>query len=112
MSLRQRALSCLFLICVSLLAHARAHGASWVGTKILLKSPAVRGGELVRGEVINTHKLERVDYTVLQEQGAWIQVADRSGTRWLAREDAVPVKQAKAYFTIPKYKEPPPERLN
>jgi tetratricopeptide (TPR) repeat protein len=89
------------LVCLSLpTPPARAQEGSWVGKTVLVTHGNVRFGYTnEEGVQVYLGRLDEMVYTVLQEQGPWVQVRQRGVEGWLPKKDAVLLEKAIPYFT-------------
>src|SRR5262245_2482121 len=73
---------------------------SWVGEKVILTGPGIRIGHMGEdGFPVYIAELTDSAYTVLQEQGGWLCVRQRSAIGWFPKMQAVLVEDAVAYFS-------------
>jgi tetratricopeptide (TPR) repeat protein len=73
---------------------------SWVGDKIILTAPGVRIGHMGEdGFPVYVAELTDSAYTVVQEQGGWLCVRQRSAIGWFPKAQAVLVDDAVPYFS-------------
>src|SRR5262245_13612047 len=92
----------LALACVVLVTSAGrgADDDSWVGDKVILTAPGVRIGHMGEdGFPVYIAELTDSAYTVLQEQGGWLCVRQRSAIGWFPKMQAVLVEDAVPYFS-------------
>ena len=73
---------------------------SWVGSKVVLRGQGIKIGHMGDdGRPVFVADLTDSAYTVLQEQGGWLCVRQRSAVGWFAKMHAVLVEDAVPYFT-------------
>ena len=77
-----------------------AEDDSWVGSKVVLRGQGIKIGHMGDdGRPVFVADLTDSAYTVLQEQGGWLCVRQRSAVGWFAKMHAVLVEDAVPYFT-------------
>jgi len=79
---------------------ARAADDSWAGKRVVLKGPGVKLVQPTEdGKLLYVADLTDIAYTVLQDQGGWLNVRQRGLVGWFAKANAVPLEDAFAHFT-------------
>src|SRR5262245_11174873 len=79
---------------------ARAGDDSWAGKRVVLKGPGVKLVQPTEaGRLFYVADLTDIAYTVLQDQGGWLNVRQRGLVGWFAKANALPLEDAFAHFT-------------
>lgn len=74
--------------------------SSWAGQKVMPKTPALQIGHTDKdGKQVYIARLTDFVYTVQQEEKAHILLHHKGASGWLLKTDAVPLKDAVAFFT-------------
>src|SRR5689334_878631 len=100
---RRLIVPCLALLAVVVVLPSAGRGAdddSWAGSRVILRGAGIKIGFMGEdGRPVFVADLTDSAYTVLQEQGGWLCVRQRSAVGWFPKMHAVLVEDAVPYFT-------------